>query len=97
MFAAYLPDWTPELSELALELVRRQRAGGREILLRYPLHTSMPLPFGHVTAGLHLVHGALDGRAADTPQGTTRSWCAAMTAVLAGRLSEFMQQDAAQL
>ena len=28
----------------------------------------MPLFFGHFTAGLHLVYGNLDGRAADTPQ-----------------------------
>ena len=48
LIVAYLPDWTPGVSELAPELVRRQRAGGREILLRYPLHTSMPLPSSHV-------------------------------------------------
>ena len=94
LIVAYLPDWTPEFSELALELVRRQRAVGREILLRYPLHTSMPLPLGHVTAGLHLVYGTLDGRAADTPQETTRFWWAATTTVLAGRLRECVLQEA---
>ena len=36
LIVAYLLDWTPGVSELALELVRRQRAGGREIFLRYP-------------------------------------------------------------
>ena len=91
---AYLPDWTPGVSELALELVRRQRAGGREILLRYPLHTSMPLLLDHVKAGLHLVYGTLDGRAANTPQKTTRFWWATTTTVLAGRLSECEQQEA---
>ena len=40
------------MPELALVLVADN--------LRYPLHTSMPLPFGHVKAGLHLVYGALD-------------------------------------
>ena len=65
------------MSELALELVRRQRAGGRDILLRYPINTTMPLPLGHVEAGLHLVYGTLDGRGADTPQRTPRFWWAA--------------------
>ena len=67
LIVTYLPDWTPEVSDLVVELVRKQRAGGREILLRYPLHTSIPLPLGHVKAGLHLVYGILDGRAAETP------------------------------
>ena len=62
LIVAYLTDWTPGVSGLALELVRRQRAGGREMLLRCPFHTSMPLPLGHVKAGLHLVYGTLDGR-----------------------------------
>ena len=33
LIVAYLPDWTREVSELALKLVRRQRAGGRDIRL----------------------------------------------------------------
>ena len=94
LIVTYLPDWTPGVSELSLELVRRQRAGGREILLNYPLHTSMPLPLGHVKAGLHLVYGTLDGRAADTPQETTRFWLATAMTVLAVRLSECVQQEA---
>ena len=85
LIVAYLPDWTPGVSKLALELVRRQ---GREILLRYPLRTSMPLPLGHAKAGLHLVCGTLDGRAADTPRETTGFRWATTTTVLAGRLNE---------
>ena len=54
----------------------------------------MPLPPSHVEAGLHLVHGTLDGRVADTPQKTKRFWWAATTTVLAGRLSECVQQEA---
>ena len=50
LIVANFPGWTPAVSELALELVRRQRAGGREILIRYPLCTSMPLSLGHVKA-----------------------------------------------
>ena len=50
------PFWTPAVSELALELVRRQRAGGRDILLRYPLRTSMLWLFGPIKAGLHLTY-----------------------------------------
>ena len=82
------------MSELALELVRRQRARGREILLRYPLHTSVPLPLGHVKAGLRLVYGTLDDRAADRLKKTTRCWLATTTTVVAGRLSECAQQEA---
>ena len=62
LIVAYLPDWTPEVSELALELVRRQRAGGRDLLLRHLINTTMPLPLGHVEVGLHLVHGTLGDR-----------------------------------
>ena len=43
LIVASLPDWTPEVSELALELVRRQRAGGRDLLLRHPINTTVPL------------------------------------------------------
>ena len=93
LIVAY-PDWTPGVSELALELVRRQRAGGREILLRYPLHTSMPLPSGHVEAGLHLVYGTLDGQTLGTPRGRLLfSWAVATTG-LAGRLSECVRREA---
>ena len=54
----------------------------------------MPLPLGHVEAGLHLVYETLDGRVADTPQRTPRFWWAATTKALAGRLSEGVQQEA---
>ena len=33
LIVAHFPDWTREVSELALEVVRRQRAGGRDLLL----------------------------------------------------------------
>ena len=32
LIVVHLPDWTPGVSKLVLELVRRQRAEGREIL-----------------------------------------------------------------
>ena len=48
LIVAYLPDWAPEVSELALEVVRRQRAEERNLLLTYPIHTTVPLPLGHV-------------------------------------------------
>ena len=93
LIVAYLSDWTPEVSELALELVRRQRTRGREVLIRYPLHTSMPLPLAHNRAEPQLVCGNLDGRAGDTLQGKARFWWVATTTVSAGRLSECVQQE----
>ena len=71
LIVAYLSDWTPGVSQLALELVRRHCAGRPEILLRYPLHTSMPFLLGRVKAGRHLVYGTLDCRAADTSRNGT--------------------------
>ena len=44
LFVVYLTDWTPEVSELVLELVRRQRADGRDLLLRCPIHTTIRCP-----------------------------------------------------
>ena len=91
---ACLPDWTPEVSELARELVRKQRAEGRDVLLKYPINTTMPLPLSHVEVGLHLVYGTLDGRVADAPSRTPRFWWAATTKASAGRLSECVQEEA---
>ena len=87
LIVAYLPDWTPEVSELALELVRRQRAGGRDLLLRHPINKKCRCPFGRVEVRLHLVCGTLGGSGADTPQRTPRFWWAATTRALARRLS----------
>ena len=75
-------------------MVRRQRAGGRQILLRYPINTTVPLPPSHVEVGLHLVYGTLDGRVADASSRTPRFWWAATTTVFAGRLSECVQHEA---
>ena len=88
LIVAYLPDWTPEVSELARELVQRQRAEGLD---GYPINTTLPLPLSHVEVELHVVYGTLDGRAADTPQETTR---AATTRASADPLSECGQQEA---
>ena len=65
LIVANLPDWTPEASEPARELVLRQREGGRDVLLWYSVNTTMPLPPSHLEVGLLLVYGSLDGRAAD--------------------------------
>ena len=94
LFVVYLTDWTPEVSELVLELVRRQRADGRDLLLRYPIHTTIPLPLGHTGMGLHMVYGTLEGRRVDTSQRTPRFWWAATTRTLATRLSECVQREA---
>ena len=93
LIVAHFPDWTREVFELALEVVRRQRAGGRDILLRYPINTTMPFSKGHVEAQLHLVCGTLDGRVAGTSQRTPRFWWAATMRALARRLSESVQQE----
>ena len=82
------------MSELARELVQRQREEGRDVLLRYPINTTMPLPTSHVEVGLYLVYGTLDGRVADAPSRTPRFWWAAATRALVDRLSECVQQDA---
>ena len=91
---AYLPDWTPEVSELARELVLRHREEGRDVLLRYPINTTMPVPPRHFEVRLHLVYGSLDGRVTDAPSRTPRFWWAATTNTLADRLSECVQQGA---
>ena len=88
LIVANLPDWTPEVSELARELVQRQREEGRDVLLRCPINTTMPLPPSHVEVVLHLVHGTLDGRVADAPSRTPRFCWSATTTALAYRLSE---------
>ena len=44
LIVAYLPDWTPEVSELTLELVRRQNAGGRDLFLRFPINNVVAPP-----------------------------------------------------
>ena len=80
------------MSELGLELVRRQRAGGREILLRYPLHTSMPLPSVHVEAGRFTNSGWSGG--GHSSRNDSIFWWAATTTGLAGRLSECVQREA---
>ena len=56
---AYLPDWTPEVSELARELVLRHREEGRDVLVRYPINTTMPVHPRHFEVRLHLVYGSL--------------------------------------
>ena len=94
LIVAYLPDWTPEVSELARESFQRQRAEGLDVLLRCPINTSMPLPLSYVELGLHLVCGTLDGRVADAPSRTPRFGWAATTRTLADRFSECVQQGA---
>ena len=79
LIVAYLPNWTPEESELALELVRRQHAGGPS-----SIHST-----AHDKAGLHLVYGTLGGRNA------ARFWWAATTTHSAGRLTECVAEDVA--
>ena len=94
LIVAYLSDWTPEVSGLARELVQRQREEGWDVLLRYPINTTIPLPPSHVEGVLHLVYGTLDGRVADAPSRTPRFWRAATTSALADRLSKCVQQKA---
>ena len=59
----------------------------------------MPLLLGHIKAGLHLVYGTLDGRAADTPQETTRfrwlvDWvCVQQEANVSEALVSFLNLD----
>ena len=83
------------MSELALELVRRQRAAGLEILLTYPLHNlDATTPWSR--------HGGIPAdlwnsgwTRLQTPlRRTARFWLAATTTVLAGRLNEKVQQEA---
>ena len=54
LIVAYLPDWTPEVSELALELVRRQNAAGRDLLLRFPINNAVAprSPWSWMKSGL---------------------------------------------
>ena len=94
LIVGYLPDWPPEVSELARELVLRQREEGRDVLLGYPINTTMPLPPSHLEVALHLVYGTLDGRAADASSRTPRFWWVAITRALVDRLSECVQQEA---
>ena len=94
LIVAYLPDWTPEVSKLARELVLQQREEGRDVLLSCPINTTMPLPPSHVEVGLHLVYGTLDGRVADPSSRTPRFWWAATARALPDRLSECVQQEA---
>ena len=91
---AYLPDWTPEVSELARELVLGHREEGRDVLPRYAINTTMPVPPRHFEVRLHLVYGSLDDRVTDAPSRTPRFWWAATTRTLADRLSECVQQGA---
>ena len=56
----------PVVSQLVLELVRRQRAGGRRDFFRYPFHTSMPLPPDHVKTPSGLRNSGWSGRGPHT-------------------------------
>ena len=87
LIVANLPDWSPEVSGLTWELVLKQRQEGQDVVLRYPVKTTMPLHPSHVEVGLHLVYETLDGRIADASSRTPRFWWAATSRALADRLS----------